>query len=284
MILVDFSQIVIASFRAAANDSKLDANGARTIVLRMLLKVKRNYGKKYGKMILCVDSTSGKRWRTELFPHYKANRKKLKDKDRENWDTIVSLLGTLVSEFSQQLPYAVIQVDGCEADDVIAIMTECSKNPVLIVSGDQDFLQLHKNDRVKQWSPIQKKMLTVDDAGAFLQEKILRGDDGDGVPNVLSDDDTFVDSDKKQKPMTQKRLDELKEKLVFGGIDAQTRLRYERNRKMVDLSQIPTNMKTKILTVATAEMTSAASRPRSGIMNYLIENGMGSLVPEIGDL
>ena len=63
----------------------------------------------------------------------------------------------------------------------------------MILSGDKDFIQLHKYKNVTQYSPITKKFVNGIDPDEYLYEHILKGDVSDGVPNVLSVDNTFTD-------------------------------------------------------------------------------------------
>ena len=74
-------------------------------------------------------------------------------------------------------------------------------------------------------------------------------DSGDGVPNVLSDDDTFVSDDKRQRPLTQKKINLWLENLddlqsVMKEIEYRN---YQRNKKVIDLDEIPDEVTERIL-------------------------------------
>ena len=76
---------------------------------------------------------------------------------------------------------------------------------VMILSGDKDFIQLQKYPNVKQYSPITKKMINGMNPDDYLKEHVLKGDTSDGVPNVLSPDNTFVDGIR-QRPLSKKKI------------------------------------------------------------------------------
>ena len=92
-----------------------------------------------------------------------------------------------------------MDVEGAEADDIIGTLVPrhiMSEN-ILIISSDGDFPQLQMyNGRssftVKQYNPSQKKFIISENPLQELKEKIIRGDKGDGIPNVLSSSDCFV--------------------------------------------------------------------------------------------
>ena len=49
------------------------------------------------------------------------------------------------------------------------------------------------------------KMLNGIDPNEYLKEHIIRGDKGDGIPNILSDDDCIVNG-VRQKPISKKKV------------------------------------------------------------------------------
>jgi len=90
------------------------------------------------------------------------------------------------------LPVDVYSVDHVEADDVIAYLAQnVFKNEVIIMSADQDFLQL-VNDRIVVWSPNKKKYYTKEQvfveygvpAHNFLMYKCLMGDKSDNLEGI----------------------------------------------------------------------------------------------------
>ena len=62
----------------------------------------------------------------------------------------------------------------------------------MIISGDKDFIQLQKYSNVSQYSPILKKHVNGKE-NDYIRVHILKGDTSDGMINVLSNDDVFVE-------------------------------------------------------------------------------------------
>ena len=102
-----------------------------------------------------------------------------------------------------------MDVEGAEADDIIAVLTArlSSSDNILILSSDKDFGQLQKYPNVTQYSPILKRFIKIDNPTTFIREHILKGDRGDGIPNFLSPDNTFA-AGERQKVINSKRLQE----------------------------------------------------------------------------
>ena len=244
MIIVDYSGIAIASIII----NKTNEEG---LIRHMILNTLRMYRKKfkddYGEIVLAVDSPVN--WRKDAFPQYKALRKKSRQKHDIDWEESFRILNLVREEIFENFPYKVIQIEGCEADDVIATLVEETQEfgktePVMIVSADHDFIQLQKYNNVQQYSPMTKKLVDNPNPRLYLLDHVLRGDTGDGVPNILSSDNTFVDG-LRQTPLTKKRKDELFKSLESLSSDEQRN--YERNKMMIDLSETPSELKNKII-------------------------------------
>jgi len=281
MIIVDLSQVMLSNLMMQLGNhtnAEIDENMVRHMVLNSLRSYKTKFGNEYGELVIACDNKNY--WRKQVFPYYKANRKKSQEKSELNWPAIFECMNKIRSELKEYFPYKVVDVDTCEADDIIATLVkhECNEE-VLILSGDKDFIQLHIHSHVKQYDPVRKKWITHNDPKRYLLEHVLKGDSGDGVPNALSDDDTFVSSDKRQKPMTQKKLDTYID--TFGvAIDQmdQTTLRnYHRNLKVIDLSQIPEDISSKIL----SEYSVSKQNGRDKLFNYFVTNKLKHLTEHI---
>ena len=196
--LVDFSQIVIGSYMMASKFSSADMNTIRPAVLNTLRLYRTKFASEFGELILCCDDR--KSWRKELFPNYKASRKKTRSAAPIDWDNLYECLNQLKEELIEWFPYKVLQVEKAEADEIIAVLVGLANERTLILSSDKDFIQLH-HFNVRQYSPIQKKFVEGD-AKWSLHEKLVKGDVGDGVPNIMSDDNVFVDEGRRQKPIS----------------------------------------------------------------------------------
>ena len=192
-ILVDLNQVMIASLMAQLGthrNAEVDENMIRHMVLNSLRFNRMKFKSEFGELIICADDRSY--WRKDVFPYYKASRRKARDESELDWGCIFSALNKIRDELKEVFPYKVIQIDGCEADDVIgAIIHKEGKylnsgENFLILSGDKDYIQLLKYANVKQYSPILKKWITHSNPEEYLFEHIIRGDAGDGVPNKYS--------------------------------------------------------------------------------------------------
>jgi len=277
MILVDLNQVLLAGLMAqiANHKGKLEENLIRHMVLNIIRNHIKNFKTEYGEIVLCCDNR--KYWRKEFFPFYKANRKKNRDKSDLDWHLIFDILGKLKQELKDNFPYKVIDVEGAEADDIIGTLVPIYSphQKILILSSDGDFLQLQQyGSNVKQYNPSQKKFVKSENPKLELKEKIIRGDKGDGIPNIFSPSDCFV-RDLRQKPITQKTLDKyLDEQVEKYSETDQTN--FVRNQSLIDLTFIPTEIKAKIIN------TYEETKPAKGkLLNYFIEHKLKNLMEVI---
>ena len=277
MILVDLNQVLLAGLMAqiANHKGKLDENLIRHMVLNIIRTHVKNFKSEYGEVVLCCDNR--KYWRKEFFPFYKANRKKNRDKSDLDWHLIFDILGKLKQELKDNFPYKVLDVEGAEADDIIGTLVprHAPHGKVLILSSDGDFLQLQiYGDNVKQYNPSQKKFVKSHNPRLELKEKIIRGDKGDGIPNIFSPSDCFV-RDLRQKPITQKTIDKYlnEQEDKYSETD---KANFARNQSLIDLTFIPTEIKAKIIN------TYEETKPAKGkLLNYFIEHKLKNLMEVI---
>lgn len=243
MILIDLSQTIYSVIFQNAKEG-LSESMVRSMTLVTLLSYKKQFGQKYGNPVVAVDSMTGY-WRRDIFPHYKMNRKKEREKSKYDWEEIARIAKVLTEEFKQVLPWKVVQVPKAEADDVIAVLAQTfGDKPTLIVSSDKDYKQLHYKEGVAQYSPIMKKWIRTTDPKWELMELILSGDASDGIPNVRSDDDCCV-TDKRQKPMTAKMKEEYHANPAKAYRDFKDR--FTMNEQLIDLNRIPDEIRSQIL-------------------------------------
>ena len=234
------------------------------------------FNEDYGEIVLAYDSRAY--WRKEIFPQYKSNRRKNREEDNKDWDSIFGVLNNIKEEIKEFLPYKVVEVYGAEADDVIATLCKHYQNEkVMIVSGDKDFIQLQKYDNVKQYSPITKKLVDGVDPKVYIKEHVLKGDKSDGVPNVLSPDHTFTD-ELRQRPLTSKKLESILAQDI-DELDDEIKRNYQRNDKLINLDNIPKTLESEILN----SFNEASYGDRSGLLNYFIEKRLTSLTENIGE-
>lgn len=296
MILVDYSQVALAAILTFQRELKGDEaevkNLIRHVTLSTIKSYKKKYGGEYGELVICCDGR--KYWRKDAFAQYKASRKKSRDASDLDWKLIFDTLSEMRNDIAEHFPWRVVHVERAEADDVIATMTKwvqtnelvqegLMEDPqkVLILSSDKDFKQLQLVGNVKQWSPMQKKYVTAtkQEIQHFMIEHIVKGDAGDGVPNILSADTVFVDG-VRQKPVSQKRLDEFYEK----GFDAcrteDEKRNWHRNATLVDFSYIPEDVKTDIVNTY---LNNKPKGDKMAVMQYLIQHRCRLLLDELDD-
>ena len=287
MIVVDYNQTAISSLMAnlaGRRDVEVNIPLVRHMIINALRSYRKKFGPEFGDMVIACDNRHY--WRRQYFPNYKANRKKSRDESGFDWNSIFEALHLVRSELTEHFPYPVIDVDGAEADDVIAVLAEYSQTmntdglipsaePFLVLSGDHDFNQLQKWSNVKQYAPVQKKFIKLTETPeAVLMEHIIMGDKGDGVPNILSGDDTFVNGDR-QRPIRKDALALWKTQKPEDFINNDEMWRnFQRNRELVDLSRIPEEIKESI--IDNYEMQKQGDR--SGLLNYFIANRMTQLI------
>ena len=243
MILIDVSQILFASATMSMKNGKTDIGIVRHMTLNSIKKYRKDYFDEYGELVICCDGKHS--WRREFFPQYKAMRKSGRETSSVDWSEIFEMFNQLKREIKENFPYRVIEVDTAEADDIIGTLIIRQREEgekVLIVSSDKDFIQLQREENVSQYSPATKKFLNGVDPQEYLKEHILRGDKGDGIPNVLSDDNVIVDGIR-QTPIRKKNL----ELWMNGSLPSEHTLRFERNTELIDLRYTPWNIQLKIL-------------------------------------
>jgi hypothetical protein len=283
-ILVDFNQIAISNLMISlkmGHINEVEEPMLRHMILNSLRFNRNKFFKKYGELIICCDGRNT--WRKDVFPFYKQNRKKTRSASGYDWGKIFDILNTIREELDEHFPYKVIHNDRAEADDIIAILAKQLKTQkVLILSGDKDFMQLQKFDNVDQYSPVQKKFLRAKDPKEFLFEHIVRGDVGDGIPNCLSKDATFVTEGARQTPVSQKRLEEWMQagKVNYKNGD----IGFDRNQRLIDFDYIPEDICDEIFSQyekAKPLHSEDELAARRGLLNYFVKNRLSKLMENL---
>ena len=298
MIVVDFNQTAISNFMSEVGgrtDDSIEVNLPllRHMIINTLRSYKMRFGNEFGDMVLAMDNRNY--WRRREFQYYKAARRKARETSHLDWNDIFTSLNVIRHELEEFFPYPVIDVDGAEADDVIGTLAEYSQTigkpigglfddpepePFLVISGDHDFKQLQRYPNVKQYAPTQKKWVKIKEpAEQVLMEHIITGDKGDGIPNMLSEDDTFVDG-RRQRPIRKVLLEEWKkqkpEEFVTNSDMAHG---FTRNQLLIDLTKTPQDIKDNIIN----SYKSQEGGDRSQLLNYFIKNKMSLMIEVIGD-
>lgn len=295
MIVIDYNQVAIGAFMAEVR-GRTDVEVNLPLLRHMIVNTIRSYNKKhreeFGGLVIACDNRHY--WRRQVFPFYKAGRKASRESSGMDWSTIFESLNIVRDELSEVFPYPVINIDGAEADDVIGTLAEYSQTigepgplfqdeitpePFLIVSGDHDFKQLQKFSNVKQWAPAQKKWVVLPEtAEKYLLEHIIKGDKGDGIPNMLSPDDCFVKGIR-QSPVRKKVLAEWKTMSPQDFVTGETAHGWNRNRLLIDLSKTPQDIKDDIIN----SYTTQTNKNKTSLLDYFIHNNMRTMVEVIDE-
>lgn len=269
MIILDYNQIALSNIIAQKLAPEEDL--IRHMILNSIRMYNQKFKKDYGKVIIASDGAMS--WRRKYFPNYKASRRKGREESDVNWDEIFRILNLVFEELKDNSQYCMIKLDGCEADDVIGALCGHTQEfgqhePVMIISSDKDFVQLHRYKNVKQYSPMQKKFVQEKDPHAYFLEHLLRGDTGDGVPNILSGDDVFVNG-VRQTPLSTKKVNEYisNDNDLRSVMSDEVYRNYQRNKKLIDLSETPEDLKQEIINTYVSHKPNL--KPK--FFNYLVK-------------
>jgi len=282
-MLVDLNQVLISNLmqhlKQITKSHEMNEELIRHMCINTIRANVKQFKSKYPNVIICCDSR--KYWRRDFFPFYKSHRKHDREASGLDWHLIFDTLNKIRDEFKESLPYKVLNVEGAEADDIIAVLTarlSTSAN-ILILSSDKDFGQLQKYPNVTQYSPILKRFIKIDNPKIFIKEHILKGDRGDGIPNFLSPDNTFA-AGERQKVINSKRLQEWisQDAETFCTTDIMLR-GYKRNQTLVDFDYIPGDIQASI--VSAFENTKVATKEK--MLNYFIDKGLKVMIESIND-
>lgn len=288
-ILVDFNQIIIAMIHVASKDygANITVSDIRNLVLRRMLYFKKKFGAEYGELVICCDS--GASWRRDAFAYYKEGRAKSRAESPLDWKFVFQALAEIQQEIREYLPWKIVSSPKAEGDDIVAILTKYYQQneltgqiyqepqKVLIVSTDGDFIQLQKYQNVKQYNHITNMLVKSANPTEDRIDKIIRGDRGDGIPNIMSPDDTFV-SDGRQVRMTLGRYAKLRESVDTGIWEKpEYEEGFKRNLKLIDLLEsIPSEIEESVL-----EAYTNAPSQKGSLHSYLIKHRLKTLMEEI---
>ena len=289
MIILDYNQVAISNLFAQTGkmgQDTFDEDITRHMILNTIRRIRTKFKAQYGELVIASDARYS--WRKDVYPYYKANRKKMRDTSTVDWDLVHETMNKIRKELEEFFPYKIIYVEKAEADDIIGTLANRfgsylnTGEPVLIVSADKDFIQLQKYGNVKQYDPIRDKYVTHNDPVLYLKEHLMKGDRGDGVPNMLSKDDCFING--RQRPCRQKFIDaslfDNKGLAVqsFKWDDAELNRGYHRNRIMIDLDNTPSAIRDEI-----NEAFDAPAKSRGKLFNYFVKYRLRNLINSIDE-
>ena len=278
MILLDYNAIAIGNF--VVQKVAVDENMIRHMILNSIRMYRQKFSKEYGEMVIVADGMNN--WRKDVFPNYKVKRKKNREESTIDWNEAFRIIGMVRDEIRDNFPYKVVHQDGCEADDSIAHIAMSTQEfgryePVMIISADGDFKQLQVHKNIRQYSPLTKKLVVEKNPKLELANKILKGDSGDGVPNVMSDDNVFLESRRQSILSAKKREALLDDPRALG---EEVYRNYLRNKKLIDLSETPAPVVNNIIN--TYDSQDPLSN-KGKVLNYLIQKRCKLLIESVGE-
>lgn len=282
IILVDLNQVMIATMMVqlgSHTNAEVDENILRHMVLNSLRSYRQKFKDEYGELVICSDDKNY--WRRQRFPYYKAARKKNREKSELDWSSIFNALGKIKAELKEFFPYRVIQIETAEADDIIGtLIYEFGSDldtgeKILILSGDKDFIQLHRFANVKQYDPTRKRWIRHANPEEYLKEHIIKGDAGDGIPNIRSADNSLV-LGIRQKPITKKFITECQN---LNNIQGEAKRNYLRNKSLIDLQEVPKDIQDQVISMYGDQ----DGKDRSRLIGYFMEHKLKHLMSSIND-
>jgi hypothetical protein len=268
-------------------NSEIEENMVRHMVLNSIRAILMKYKHEYGKLVIACDSKNY--WRKQVFPYYKANRKKSQQASEYDWQSIFACINKIREELKESFPYCIIEIETAEADDIISSLckkygnidsSDVSKDyeKILILSADKDFIQLHKYINVDQYDFIHKKSISHPNPKHYLYEHIMKGDVGDGIPNILSDDNCFVIG-KRQSPLRQTKIDEFITDDIENNINHKYYRNFIRNKQLIDLTQVPDSLYHSII----ESYNDQQNKSNKNLINYFIKHKLKNLMESLGD-
>ena len=299
MIIIDFSGTLHSIINAHLHfDGDVSEEKIRHVTMMALRRYRQKFMKEYGQdFIIACDAKNY--WRKEIFPYYKQKRRNDRKDSEIDWNRLYKYIDTVKEEIKEHFHYPVIEVDGAEADDVIAVMTKewvrreshmgwpityTKKAPVMIISRDKDLFQLQDERKlVKQYDPVDDKEKICDDPLRFRFEHTVKGDVGDGIPNILSPENSLAVGIR-QKPIYQKKLDEWYQlgnddsKSPMHSLPSDATHRFMLNYALIDFRAIPNELNDKIF----REWDSQREK-KNTIMKYFMKHRLTDCLSNLQD-
>lgn len=303
MILIDYSQFCRAAMYASKMENEADGPFMKYIIIKTLMSMNTKFRDKFGKLVICCDGRNY--WRKEVFPPYKQKRREAQQESKMNEALFFEIKNELMNELGDNTPWHVVQIDRMEADDLIGTSARVFDEPNVVISSDHDFKQLQMFDNVSQYCPRSHKFIEESNPDFYRFHHVMKGDAGDGIPNVLSDRDTFI-TEKRQKPVAQKDINYLFGSLINDGPEGfvspveikvtpeirewlnkkgGSEERFYENLRLVDLTSLDKEVYVDCENGIreTLEEQERKYKGSSQLMTYLSKNKMPSLLDNLND-
>jgi 5'-3' exonuclease len=206
-------------------------------------------------------------WRYSIYSDYKANRKEARDKAVVDFDKFFPIFNEFTNQIKEVFSTIyILNVDRCEADDIMAILCKQTfkNDQVVIISSDGDMNQLI-NQNIKQYDPIRKKLVECINPQRELDIKVITGDKGDNIPPIK----------KKVGVVTA-------EKILNNGLDNflkesdEIKANYIRNKTLIDLNYIPSEIQENIIN--SYNNYPLKNMESNKILNFFVQNKLMKLM------
>jgi len=162
--------------------------------------------KDINEVILAIDDKES--WRKLLFSRYKESRKKKRSTDVD-FKMVFDQYHKFCNDIKSSIPFKVIKIRRAEADDVIAILSKHINNNAIIMSNDQDFIQLIDGEKIKLYNPVKSEYITINqkDKENKMNKLFLTGQAKDDIFNVKTPND--YPTDYRKPPLGEKTADKI---------------------------------------------------------------------------
>lgn len=178
------------------------------------------------KIFFCLEGKP--KFRYDLFPDYKANRKIIKTASQENNKEKVFLAKSKILSLLKFLPLTLVKAEEYECDDVISTLVDNLKDEdITIISNDSDYLQILQKgySKVKIFNPFKSVYMTAP-AYHYVAWKSLAGDKSDNIPGLVG------------KKTAEKLLTAPDKLEKFLSIE-ENRSLFSINKKLIEFAKIP---------------------------------------------
>ena len=223
-------------------------------------------------------------WRNYIMKEYKGTRSKWSCPIPK--DIFNKQMQVMKDDVKKHFPWKIVKVTGAEADDSVGVLTRRLNDAVnVVISTDSDLQQVLVNDMNYIYEP--RKNIIIDhtaDTKYDLFVKFIKGDAGDGIPNIFSDEDTLITQGKRQKAVKKTLVNEMYEEYQNNGFksvkdkyewtDVIT-TRFVHNRKMIDLKMIPEDI---VNSINKEYDEFVPNGDGTTFMNYCINQGLTPLI------
>lgn len=288
-ILVDTANTFFRARHVIKGDADTKLGMAMHITLNSIKKAWKDFDGKH--VVFCLE---GRSWRKDYYQPYKRNRQETRaamtvreqEEDKLFWETFDKFKDFVTTKTN----CTVLQNSRLEADDLIAGFIQNHPNDDhVIISTDSDFAQLI-SPKVKQYNGVAdtltthegifdkkgkividnktKKPKAVPNPAWLLFEKCIRGDTSDNVfsayPGVRKTKMQEAFEDRNQKGFAWNNL-MLQRWLDHEGKEHRVLDDYERNKKLIDLTQQPDDIRNVIVETITNQTTQPKNIDQVGI-------------------